>query len=412
MKIVLIHNAYQRPGGEDVVVAAETTMLRERGHEVVTHLRSNHELEQMSKLRQLLLVKDIVHSEDSQREVLELLQREEPDLVHVHNTFLMISPSIYDSCREMDVPVVQTLHNFRLLCPAWTLARNGEVCEECVDRGLWRSVLHGCYRDSRPMTAAVALMLQVHRYRGTWNDQVDSYIALSDFARRKFVEGGLPARKIHVKPNFVAPDPGEREKPGDYALFVGRLSHEKGLSTLLAAWQKLHSKIPLMLVGDGPLRPSLEAEAVARNLREVTFRGWLPAEEARVAMKNASFTITPSTCYEGFPMSIVESFACGTPVLCAALGGMPEIVDDHRTGLHFAPANSDELAARVEWAWAHPSRLAAMGKEARRQYETSYTPERNYEALMQIYGATISACGSRAALPVCRKQPGAREVHA
>jgi glycosyltransferase involved in cell wall biosynthesis len=392
MKIAVIHNTYQRPGGEDVVVAAECSLLQERGHEVVSYRRSNHELEQMSKPRQFLLVRDIVYSEDSKRDIRDLLQKVEPDLVHVHNTFMMISPSIYEACREMGVPVVQTLHNFRLLCPAWTLARNGEVCEECVDRGLWRGVLHGCYRDSHLMTAAVALMLQVHRYRETWNEQVDGYVALSDFARRKFIEGGLPAGRIHVKPNFVFPDPGERGKPGDFALFVGRLSSEKGISTLLAAWEMLRNKVPLMVVGEGPLRESLEAEAAARNLRDVTFRGWLPAEEARVAMKNAAFTIVPSVCYEGFPMSIAESFACGTPVLCSCLGSMQEIVDNHRTGLHFAAGDAEDLAARVEWAWAHPSRLATMGKEARRQYETSYTAERNYTRLMQIYEATMSAC--------------------
>jgi glycosyltransferase involved in cell wall biosynthesis len=392
MKIAVIHNTYQRPGGEDVVVAAECSLLQERGHEVVSYRRSNHELEQMSKPRQFLLVRDIVYSEDSKRDIRDLLQKVEPDLVHVHNTFMMISPSIYEACREMGVPVVQTLHNFRLLCPAWTLARNGEVCEECVDRGLWRGVLHGCYRDSHLMTAAVALMLQVHRYRETWNEQVDGYVALSDFARRKFIEGGLPAGRIHVKPNFVFPDPGERGKPGDFALFVGRLSSEKGISTLLAAWEKLRNKIPLMVVGEGPLRESLEAEAAARNLRDVTFRGWLPAEEARVAMKNAAFTIVPSVCYEGFPMSIAESFACGTPVLCSCLGSMQEIVDNHRTGLHFAAGDAEDLAARVEWAWAHPSRLATMGKEARRQYETSYTAESNYARLMQIYEATMRAC--------------------
>lgn len=392
MKIAVIHNTYQRPGGEDVVVAAECSLLREHGHEVVSYRRSNHELEQMSKPRQFLLVRDIVYSKDSKRDVHDLLQKEEPDLVHVHNTFMMISPSIYEACRELGVPVVQTLHNFRLLCPAWTLARNGEVCEECVDRGLWRGVLHGCYRNSHLMTAAVALMLQVHRYRETWNEQVDGYVALSDFARRKFIEGGLPVGRIHVKPNFVFPDPGERGKPGDFALFVGRLSSEKGISTLLAAWEMLRNKIPLMVVGEGPLRESLEAEAAARNLRDVTFRGWLPAEEARAAMKNAAFTIVPSVCYEGFPMSIAESFACGTPVLCSCLGSMQEIVDNHRTGLHFAAGDAEDLAARVEWAWAHPSRLATMGKEARRQYETSYTAERNYASLIQIYEATMRAC--------------------
>jgi len=411
MKILLIHNAYQQPGGEDVVVAAETTLLRERGHHVVTYFRSNHELDQLSKSRRLLLVKDIIHSEHSKRDIHELLRREEADLVHVHNTFMMISPSIYKACRELDVPIVQTLHNFRLLCPGWTLARDGEVCEECIDRGLWRSILHGCYRDSHLMSAAVALMLQVHRHRGTWDEHVDGFITLSDFARRKFIQGGLPASKLHVKPNFVTPDPGEREKPGDYALFVGRLSHEKGVATLLAAWEMLRSKIPLLLVGDGPLRKSLQAQVAARNLTNVTFKGWLPAEETRAVIKNAAFTVLSSICYEGFPMSIAESFACGTPVLCSGLGGMQEIVDHHRTGLHFTPGDADELASRVEWAWAHPSRLASMGKEARRQYETFYTAEKNYNSLMQIYRSTIAACGTRATLPVSTKHP-VKEVHA
>ena len=268
MKILLIHNTYQHPGGEDTVVAAETALLRERGHHVVTYLRSNHELDQLSRSRQLLLVKDIVYSEHSKRDIRELLKKEEPDLVHVHNTFMMISPSIYDACRGLGVPVVQTLHNFRLLCPGWTLSRNGEVCEECIDHGLWRSILHGCYRDSHLMSAAVALMLQAHRYYGTWDCGIDGYIALSHFARRKFIQGGLPPTKLHVKPNFVFPDPGEREMPGRYAVFVGRLSQEKGVATLVAAWRKLHSPIPLVLVGEGPLRRSLEAEVAARKAHE------------------------------------------------------------------------------------------------------------------------------------------------
>lgn len=396
----MVHNSYQHPGGEDAAVRAEYQLLRSRGHKVVSYRRSNDELKRMSKAEQLFLVKDIVYCTESKREIRELIEKEQPDVAHVHNTFMMISPSIYDACRELNVPVVQTLHNFRLLCPGWTLARDGQVCEECVDHGLWRSVLHGCYRDSSLMTGAVALMLQVHRNRGTWKDQVDGYVALSHFARHKFIDGGLPANKLHVKPNFVFPDPEEREKPGDYALFVGRLSHEKGASTLLQAWEKLHSKVPLMMVGDGPLRKSLEVDAANRSLTDVSFMGWLSTEEARHAIKNACFTITPSICYEGFPMSIAESFACGTPVLCSALGGMQEIVENGRSGLHFAAADAEQLAATVEWAWTHRSRLAEMGREARQQYANNYTPERNYQRLMEIYQLTLRTRGAGQTLPV------------
>ena len=239
MKVLAVHNSYQQPGGEDVVFSAERRLLEENGHEVISYERSNHEVKQMSKLQQLKMTKDLVHSSDSKREIEKLLKAEAPDVVHVHNTFMMISPSIFETCQEMNVPVLQTLHNFRLLCPAWSLSREGRVCEECIDHSLWRGVWHGCYRNSHVMTAAVALMLQVHRGRNTWNESVDGFVALSEFARQKFVENGLPAAKMHVKPNFVYQDPGVRESAGDYALFVGRLSPEKGVSTLLTAWEKL-----------------------------------------------------------------------------------------------------------------------------------------------------------------------------
>jgi glycosyltransferase involved in cell wall biosynthesis len=393
MKLLIVHNSYQQPGGEDVVFAGECRLLEGHGHTVIPYRRSNHEIESMSTVQRLTMPRDMIYSDASQREIQELLRKERPDMVHVHNTFMMISPSIYQTCQEMGVPVLQTLHNFRLLCPAWTLSREGRVCEECIDHGLWRSVWHGCYRDSRLMTAGVALMLQVHRGRGTWNNSVDGYVALSEFARRKFVDSGLPAAKIHVKPNFVQPDPGERDAPGRYALFVGRLSPEKGVATLLHAWEKLHRSIPLVIVGDGTLRQSLEAEAAARGLTSVTFRGWLSVEETRAAMKQAAFLLVPSLWYEGFPMILAEAFACGLPVICSKLGALQEIVEDQHTGLHFAHGDAEDLARKVDWALAYESRLSTMGKAARHQYEARYSAEKNYDMLMGIYQQTIDAHG-------------------
>jgi len=391
MKVLIVHNSYQQPGGEDVAFAGECRLLEEHGHTVIAYRRSNHEIETMSAVQRLTMPKDLIYSDSSRREIQELLLKERPDMVHVHNTFMMISPSIYPTCQEMGVPVLQTLHNFRLLCPGWTLSRAGRVCEECVDHGLWRSVLHGCYRDSRLMTAGVALMLQIHRGRGTWSDSVDGYVALSEFARRKFIDNGLPAEKMYVKPNFVQLDPGERDAPGHYALFVGRLSVEKGATTLLSAWKKVNRAIPLVIVGDGPLRQSLEAEAEACGLSSVTFRGWLPGEEARAAMKEAAFLVIPSLWYEGFPMIIAEAFACGTPVICSKLGALQEIVEDQRTGLHFAHGDADDLARKVEWASEHESQIVAMGKAARQEFEARYTAEKNYSILMRIYEQTIRA---------------------
>jgi glycosyltransferase involved in cell wall biosynthesis len=315
----------------------------------------------------------------------------QPDLVHAHNTFMMISPSVYEACGEAHVPVLQTLQNYRLLCPAALLFRDGHVCEECSEHGLTRSVWHGCYRDSRPTTAAVALMLKTHRERRTWTDAVTGYVVATEFARQKFIHGGLPAEKIFVKPNFVDPDPGERSQPGDYALFVGRLSPEKGVSTLLAAWSRLGPSIPLVIAGDGPLRPRLEAEVAKNNLRQVSFRGRLNPSETRAAMKQARFLVLPSLWYEGFPMVMAESLACGTPVLGSRLGAIEEIITDGRTGLHFTPGDPTDLGEKVEWAWNHPSELTAMGREARRDYESRYTSEMNYSLLMAIYQQVIKA---------------------
>ncbi len=391
MKVLVVHNSYQQPGGEDVVFSAERRLLEEHGHQVVSYERSNHEVDQMNKLHQLKMTRDLVHSDDSKREIKKLLKSESPDVVHVHNTFMMISPSIFETCQEMNVPVLQTLHNFRLLCPAWSLSREGRVCEECIDHSLWRGVWHGCYRNSHLMTAAVALMLQVHRSRNTWNDSVDGYVALSEFARQKFVANGLPAAKMHVKPNFVYQDPGEREAPGSNALFVGRLSPEKGVSTLLSAWQKLKTAMPLVIVGEGPERAALESQAAAANLSNVKFTGHLSPVEVRTAMKAAAFLVMPSVWYEGFPMTIAESFACGTPVICSKLGSMQEIVEHQRTGLHFTPDDAADLQRQVEYASSHPTEMAAMGKAARREYELHYTAQTNYDMLMNIYEQTIGS---------------------
>jgi glycosyltransferase involved in cell wall biosynthesis len=390
MKILLVHNTYQQAGGEDVVFEQERQLLERNGHQVLTYVRSNHELDAQSAAKRVALVKNIVSADDSAREIRTILRTERPEIVHVHNTFLMISPSIFAVCREERVPVLQTLHNYRLSCPAASFYRDGSVCEECSQHSLFRSIQHGCYRDSRLSTAAVALMLQVHRVKRTWQNSVSGYLALTEFARDKFVENGIPPEKIHVKPNFVYPDPGEKLAPGNFALFAGRLTEEKGLATLLAAWSQLASPIPLEIVGDGPLRRQLEAQSEKMDLHRVTFRGRLSSAETRTLMRQAALLIVPSVWFETFSLNIAEAFACGTPVLCSRLGAMRENVSDQRTGLHFTTGDAVDLAEKVEWAWGHSGEMAAMGKEARREYELRYTPERNYSLLMKIYRQTVN----------------------
>lgn len=391
MKILVVYNSYQRPNGEDVVFSQERQILEGGGHEVVTFCRSNFEISSYSALKQIVLVKRAVWATDTKQEIASVLQQEKPDIVHVHNTFMMISPSIFSACREAGVPAVQTLHNYRLLCPASTFLKHGKICEECVEHSLLRSVAHGCYRESRAATATVALTVGVHRQIGTWNKLVDGYIALTEFGRQKFIVGGLPAEKIAVKPNFVHPDPGARQGTGDGALFVGRLSEEKGVGTLLSAWRRLRGSIPLDIVGDGPLRPALEAETQRDMLKSVQFRGWIPRDQTLATMKLARFLVFPSQWYEGFGMTIIEAFACGVPVICSRLGAAEELVADGRTGLHFTPGDAEDLAQKVEWAWSHPEEMEAMGRAARAEFEVKYSADRNYQMLLDIYRRVIAA---------------------
>jgi glycosyltransferase involved in cell wall biosynthesis len=389
MKIILVHNTYQWPGGEDVVVEQERDLLRSAGHEVLEYLRSNHEIAENTLVRRITLAQRTVWSMDTFDDFRALLRKEKPDIVHVHNTFVVISPSIYWACSEEGVPVVQTLHNFRLLCPQGTFLRDGKICEECTEHSLLRSLTYGCFHGSRFATGATALLLATHRWAGTWNKKIDRYIAVSQFARKKFELGGLPAKKLVVKPHFVYPDPGERARPGDYALFIGRLTPEKGLANLLDAWKQIQTKVPLIVVGDGPLRKSVEAQAQSVHSC-VVFRGHLSRAETIATVKGAKFLLCTSECYEQGPATILESFACGVPVVAPSLGPIDEVVDDGHTGLLFRPGDRRDLIENIEWALGHEDLLAKMGRKARAKFETHYSAEKNYTRLMDIYKRVIA----------------------
>jgi len=389
VKVLLVHNAYQQPGGEDIVFEQEAQMLKNAGHHVVLYRRSNWEVDSYRGLRKISLAKGAVWNSDSREDFLRLLREEKPEVVHVHNTFMMISPSIYSACCELRVPVVQTLHNYRLLCPAATFFRNGKVCEECLGGSLWPSVKHACYHGSHTTTAVVALMLATHRLRHTWDREVSCYVALTQFSRNKFIEGGLPAEKIFVKPNFVSPDPRTRGGNGHFALFVGRLSPEKRLSTVLTAWKRLPQDLPIKVIGGGPDRPQLEAQSARDGLKNVQFLGQLPRDQTLKAINEARFLVFSSEWYENFPVTIAEAFACSTPVIASRMGAMSEIVTEGRTGLFFSPGDAEDLAEKVAWSWSHPDETRAMGIEARKEYESKYTAEKNLPMLMDIYKRAI-----------------------
>jgi glycosyltransferase involved in cell wall biosynthesis len=396
VKVLRVHCHYQQDGGESGVERAERALLEDAGHEVVVYERHNDEIRELGPGGRLALAARTIWAWDTHRELGELLARERPDVAHFTNTFPLISPSAYDACRRAGVPVVQALHNYRLLCPAATFLRDGRPCEDCAERSLWQGVRHGCYRGSRAATAVAAGLLAVHRARGTWRERVDAYLALTEFARRRFAAGGLPEDRLFVVPNF-APDPGPRPEGGDYALFVGRLAPEKGLATLLRAWSELGARVPLSVVGEGPLGPWLHDEVRRRGLANVRLEGRQPRARVLELLQRARFLVFPSEWYEGFPLVLAEAFACGTPVVASRLGAMAEIVEHGRTGLHVAPGDAGDLAARVLWAWRNEKRLEDMGRAARAEYEARYTPRHCLDRLLEIYERAISTAPGAAA---------------
>jgi glycosyltransferase involved in cell wall biosynthesis len=386
LRVIIVHNHYQQPGGEDVGVQDEFGVLTNHGHQVRLLEADNDHITNFAA--QVQTAFRAVYSFSSKRRVAAVLSDFKPDLVHVHNFFPVFSPSIYYACDEAGVAVVQTLHNYRLICPSGILFRDGHVCEDCVSKSFaWPGALHGCYRNSRFGTTAVATMASVHRGLHTYERKVQKLIALTEFSRRKFIEGGLPANKLVVKPPFIDTDFGVGSGKGGYVLFVGRLSEEKGIVTLLEAWKSLAGRIPLRLAGGGPLKDYVLEKAAA--IPGVQYLGFQSRQQINQLMQNACALVFPSEWYEGVPRTILESFAAGTPVIASGMGNMQNLVDDHRTGLHFQPGNSADLAAKVNWMLDHPNEWWTIRQSARKEYEAKYTAERNYELLMEIYDAAL-----------------------
>lgn len=385
-RVFVVHNKYKLDGGEDAVVRAETELLRARGHEVETYFRSNDAIDGMPAIT---LARETVWSARTERELAAAVARLKPDVIHVHNTFPLISPSIYWAAARLGVPVVQTLHNFRLMCLNALFLRGSQVCEDCMGRLPWRGVARACYRGSRTASAALAGMLALHRALGTFRNKVTRYIALNEFCRNKFIEGGLPAGRIVVKPNFVDLPP-QAPRPRAGLLFVGRLSHEKGVATLAEAMRELPAA-RLRVAGDGPAAALLDGMPGVKRL------GSLSSAAVCDAMQGASALVLPSISYENFPRTIVEAFACGLPVIASRIGALADIVREGEDGLLFAPGDASDLAGRLAWALAHPEEMAAMGRRARKRYEAEFSAEVNYRRLIEIYGEAIEAHRVRAA---------------
>jgi len=384
MNVLLVHNFYRQAGGEDQTFADEGKLLEQHGHAVGRFTMDNDDVDRIGKLT---VARQTVWNGQARQSLRKAIRETGARVVHFHNTFPLISPAGYYAAHDEGAAVVQTLHNYRLMCVTATFCRNGRPCEDCLGRAVaWPGILHGCYRGSRAGSAAVAAMLAYHRLKGTWRREVDVYIALSGFGRKKFIEGGLPPEKLMIKPIFSDPDPGVGSGRGDFAVFAGRLSAEKGIAILLAAWPRVFAEtgIKLKIIGDGPLRCS--AEAASRSASGIEYLGRLASQqEVYTAMGEARALIFPSVWYEGQPRTIVESLAKGTPVLASRLGAMPEMVAEGRTGLLFEPGNPDDLACQARALLSGQADREPMRQAARLEFETRYTAEQNYPLLMRCY---------------------------
>lgn len=378
----MAHNHYLVRGGEDESFKAETMMLRDAGHAVTTYTRHNLELEGMGGPRQAATT---VWSQETYNTVRKLLRSSGAHVLHVQNFFPLVSPSIYYAARAEGVPVVQSLRNYRLLCVNGLFFRDGRPCEDCLGKRVQLpGIIHACYRDSRQASTVVAAMNAAHRLIGTWSRMVEVYIALTEFARQKFLDGGWPAERIVVKPNFVHPDPGVGAQERNGMLFVGRLSAEKGLATVLAAWRVLGPQgIPLRIVGDGLMRRTVQ-EAASSN-PGIDYLGPRSNEEILDLVGNAQAVIVPSEWYETFGRVVIEAYAKGTPVIASRIGALAEIVEHEGTGLIFAPGSVQELVAAVQRVVRQPESWRSMGVRARSRYEESYTADRNYHYLLEAY---------------------------
>ena len=385
MKIVVVHNFYQQPGGEDQVFADESALLESRGHAVVRHTVDNDALDGLSALT---IAGKTLWNRDAAAEVDAVVRRERADVVHFHNTFPLLSPAVYGAARGANggpgAAVVQTLHNYRLICPNAVFFRDNQPCEDCLGKTVpWPAVTRGCYRGSRTASAGVAAMLTAHRLRGTYRNDVDAYIVLTPFARDKFVEAGFDDRQLFLKPNFVPSTAAVGDGSGHFFLFVGRLSAGKGLPTLLAAWRKLQPNLQLRIVGDGEGADDVRAAAAADP--RIQWLGPQPIETVYRLMGEATALVFPSVWYEAQPKTVIEAMAVGTPVIASGRGAAAGMVRHGVTGVHFETGNATALAAAVEAVADGPS--SDMRTAARAEYLRQYTPDQNYARLMEIYAA-------------------------
>lgn len=385
MRVLVVHNWYRsaQPSGENVVVSQHVDVLRAGGHDVELYSRSSDDIAALPVAGRALVPVRSLWSRLDERSFASDLTVRRPDIIHVHNTFPLISPSVLKAAATADVPVVATLHNFRLMCANGLLQRDGVPCEDCVGTSPWAGVRHGCYRDSRLASVPLAAGIQLHRGLKTWHKYVTRFVAPSAFVREIFIKDGYDPARITVKPHSVPHPARVRSGPGEHVLFVGRLAPEKGLLDLLEAWDPSLGR--LVIAGDGPLRADvLRAEAASSG--SISYVGAVPWQECMDLMARATLLVVPARWYETFGMVVVEAFSHGVPVLAAQIGALAELVKDGHNGAAFPPGDIPALRTALAKVAADP---LTLGTNARTDYLSHFTPEADLTATEHLYTSLL-----------------------
>lgn len=398
MKILLIHNFYQRFGGEDAVALVERRLLEEHGNEVTSYTRHNDEIKSYNFQDKIKFFPDTIYSLRTRREIEALVKARKPDVAYVHNVFPLISPSVYHTLHQLRVPVVHVVHDFRFWCPNGWFYVLGRICERCKHGNYLNSLRHRCYRNSYTLTSLYSLSVGLNRW-ARMTQKIAAFICMTGFLKEKLLELGIPEEKIFVKPHFldasqVLPMPGA----GDYVLYLGRLSPEKGIWTLIHAFEQLKNP-RLKVVGTGPLEERLKQYIRDKGLRNIELLGFRDGSEKWELLRNSLFTVVPSILYETFGLVVLEAYAAGKPVVGSRLGSLPYIIEQNKSGVLFEPGSVDDLVKKVGYLLERPDAVDRMGRYARSLVEREYSSGACYQRLMGVFSSVCRDADRRSIEP-------------
>ncbi len=396
MKILLVHNYLRAPSGENTVFEQERDLLLSKGHSVVTYTLFNRDIEKMDVLRKAMIPLRSFWSFQVCSDISAIIGKEKPDVAHFHNIFPLITPAAYHACSRRGVPVVQTLHHYRIVCPGAQLFRHNAVCTECAGMHFLTGIQYGCYRNSRLFTAGISSIVLFHKWIGTWQKSIDLYIALSDFALKQYKKLGFPSDNFFVKPNFLQNPAESRHQDNGYGIYMGRLGEEKGMNCLLSALNNCPD-IPFMIIGDGPLRDDVIRKISEWGMKNVEYMGILPHEQCMHILAGARFHVLPSLCYEGNPMVMLEAMSAGKPSIVSDIGVLAMMVRDGVDGCTFQPGSAVGLSGQMRYLHDHAEESRTMGKKARERFDQYYSADVNHQLMMESYTRAMEIHDSKGA---------------